>query len=203
MSSLATIMVAGQKGEIPLDNELFRNGSGYVDITAYKAIQNYQKGEKDMEYNRGEIFEYSTNNYDKKKALILSADFRKESRFISILVLQDEPKGIVNVPITTSSGIMYADCGLVSFCTNERLGDFLRVTTGKEMEQIDEGIAKCLGIERKTVEVPVAKTLELPAKVEYEKVVEVADNTAELAAAKAEANVYKDLYEKLLAKMIG
>lgn len=189
-----------------MDNELLRNGAGYVDFTAYKAILNYQKGENVMEYNRGEIFEYSTNNYDKKKALILSADFRKESRFISILVLQDEPKGAVNVPIRTAGGIMYADCGLVSFCSNDRLGDFLRITTEEEMQQVDEGIAKCLGIEQKTVEVPVlpveskmemkADTLTIENKLAVEAV-------EELAAAKAEANVYKNLYEQLLAKMIG
>ena len=27
-----------------MDKELFRNGSGYADPTAYKALQNYQKG---------------------------------------------------------------------------------------------------------------------------------------------------------------
>lgn len=186
-----------------MDNDLLRNGSGYVDITAYKALQNYQKGERDMEFNRGEIFEYSTNNYEKKKALILSADFRKESRYISIVLLQDDAKGVINVPIKTVGGTMYADCGLVSFCTNERLGNFLKTATDEEMAQIDEGIAKCLGIEQKTVEVPAVRTLELPAPVKYERVVEVADNTAELAAAKAEANVYKNLYEQLLEKMLG
>lgn len=190
-----------------MDNDLLRNGSGYVDITAYKALQNYQKGESDMEFKRGEIFEYSTNNYEKRKALILSADFRKEIRYISIVLLQDDAKGVINVPIKTVGGTMYADCGLVSFCTNDRLGNFLKAATDDEMAKIDEGVAKCLGIEQKTVEniveVPTVKTLELPAGVKYERVVEVADNTEELAAAKAEANVYKNLYEQLLAKMIG
>lgn len=188
-----------EKGEICLDNNLFRNGSGYADPTAYKAILNYQKGENIMEFNRGEIFEYSTNNGESKKALVLSADFRKESRYISILVLQDEPKGMVNVPIRTAGGIMYADCGLVSFCTNERLGDYLRVATEEEMQQIDESVARCLGIEQKTVEVtPPPMTLlsaEEDANAEF--------FSEELATAKAEAKIFKDLYEKLLAKMIG
>lgn len=193
-----------------MNRELLRNGSGYVDFTAYSAIKNIESENESMEYNRGEIFEYSTNNYDRKKAVILSADFRKESRFISILVLQDEPKGMVNVPVKTSSGIMYADCGLVSFCTNERLGDFLRITTEEEMQQIDEGIAKCLGIEQKTVEItkevpvfPMESTLAMNAHtltLENKPAVEAVE---ELATAKAEANVYKNLYEQLLAKMIG
>lgn len=197
-----------------MNRELLRNGSGYVDFTAYSAIKNIESENESMEYNRGEIFEYSTNNYDRKKAVILSADFRKESRFISILVLQDEPKGMVNVPVKTASGIMYADCGLVSFCTNERLGDFLRITTEEEMQQIDEGIAKCLGIEQKTVE--VEKIVEVPVKkqeqrTEFEEFKEIylkASETvqqmlSDIVTAKAEANVYKNLYEQLLAKMIG
>ena len=191
-----------------MGNELLRTGSGYVDITAYKALQNYQKGESDMEFNRGEIFEYSTSNYEKKEALIISADFRSGSRFISILVLKNEEKGVINVPIITSSGIKYADCGLVSFCSSERLGNFLRIATDAEMAQIDEGIAKCLGIEQKTVE----KVVEVPV----EKIVEVTPPPAdsapnfkhmklleELTTVKAEANVYKNLYEQLLTKMIG
>lgn len=191
-------------------NDLFRNGSGYADPTAYKAILNYQKGENIMEFNRGEIFEYSTNNGESKKALVLSADFRKESRYISILVLQDEPKGMVNVPIRTAGGIMYADCGLVSFCTNERLGDYLRVATDEEMQQIDESVARCLGIEQKTAEiikeVPVlpmeSKTVISADAIKTEQKLAV-EAVEELAAAKAEANVYKNLYEQLLARMIG
>lgn len=187
-----------------MDNNLFRNGSGYADPTAYKAILKYQKGESIMEFNRGEIFEYNTNNGESKKALVLSADFRKESRYISILVLQDEPKGMVNVPIRTAGGIMYADCGLVSFCSNDRLGDYLRVATDEEMQQIDESVARCLGIESKTVEVEKIVEVTPPPMIlpeANEGTVEIFSE--ELATAKAEAKIFKDLYEKLLEKMIG
>lgn len=185
-----------------MDRELLRNGSGYVDPTAYKALSNYQKGESDMEYKRGEIFEYEmTSGRETKMALVVSADFRKNDRYINVILLTDEPKGQVNVPIVAGGGMMYADCGMVSFASNDRLGNYRRCATKAEMEKIDEGIAKCLGIESKTVEVPEAKAVEHPMPAAP--VAQYADTFEELATARIEANVYKNLYEQLLAKMIG
>lgn len=185
--------MAGESG-IHVDKDLLRNGSGYVDITAYKAINNLERMKK-MEFKRGEVFEYETNSGEIKSALVVSADFRAESNYINIIMLTDAPKGDVNVPIRTSGGMMYADCGMVSFALAFRMGQFLRVTTDDEMAQIDEGICKCLGLESKTIEVPVEKVVEVtPSPVQY---------SEELATAKAEANVYKGLYERLLATMMG
>lgn len=185
--------MAGERG-IHVDKDLLRNGSGYVDITAYKAINNLERMKK-MEFKRGEVFEYETNSGEIKSALVVSADFRAESNYINIIMLTDAPKGDVNVPIRTSGGMMYADCGMVSFAHAFRMGQFLRVTTDDEMAQIDEGICKCLGLESKTIEVPVEKVVEVtPSPVQY---------SEELATAKAEANVYKGLYERLLVTMMG
>lgn len=148
-----------------------------------------------MEYKRGEIFEYNANGYEGRKALIVSANFRSEGRFISVIVLQDEIKGENMVPIVCR-GQMYADCGMVSFTTNERLGNYIRTASEREMQQIDEGICKCLGLEQKTITKTVEKVVEVPTLVQDENI------TAAFMQAKAEANVYKDLYEKLLAKVM-
>jgi len=189
-----------------MDKDLLRNGSGYVDPTAYSAIKNYMKEESRMEYKRGEIYEYEmVNRAETKEALVVSADFRAGNRYLNIIVLTDEPKGEINVPIVCG-GMMYADCGMVSFATNDRFGEFVRTARAEEMAQIDEGIAKCLGIEQKVVE----KVVEVPT-IPVEALMEVTPDgfrcdieaAEELAAAKAEANVYKNLYEQLLAKMIG
>lgn len=189
-----------------MDNELFRNGSGYADITAYKAMKNIEGRTNNMEFCRGEIFEYEHMGSGViKKALVVAADFRKNDRFISIIILTDEPKGKINVPINCQ-GIMYADCGMVSFATNDRLMDYIRTATADEMAQIDEGIAKCLGLEQKTVEVPVEKVVEVtPPPMVLPEVHEgtVEFFSEELATAKAEAKIFKDLYEKLLEKVMG
>ena len=180
------------------DYEILRNGSGYVDPTAYKAIQNYQRGEDILVLKRGEIYEYEMQNGKGiKNALIVSADFENDNGYLNVIVLTDEEKteGLF-IPIVCG-GMMYADCGMVSFALRNRIGNYVRTATDKEMAQIDAGIAKCLGIEQKTVEVPVEKVVEVPALVQY------SDNTEELMQAKAEAGIYKDLYERLLAKVMG
>lgn len=187
-----------------MDRELFRNGSGYVDITAYKALSNIEKENSKMEFNRGEIFEYEqVGRGDIRKALIISADFRAKDRFLNAILLTEEPKGDHNVQVVCE-GMMYADCGMVSFVSNDRLGNFIRTATEAEMRQIDEGIAKCLGIERKTVEVPVEKIVEVPAQnsAHYppEKHLMLAER---LASAKTQADIYKNLYEQLLEKVVG
>lgn len=202
-----------------MDYELRRNGSGYYDPTAYEALRNYQRGGSGMEFKRGEIFEYEqVNRVENRLALVVSADFRAGDRYISIILLTEEPKGQINVPIRMVGGIMYADCGMVSVAVNDRLFDFKKTATDAEMAQVDEGIAKCLGLEQKmvekVVEVPVEKIVEvqkLPVTSQCsfteegfhsESMIDV-EKVEELAAAKAEANVYKNLYEQLLAKMIG
>lgn len=187
------------KGE-KVDRELMKNGSGYHDPTAYKALSNIERDE-DMDYKRGEIFEIEMNNRpDTKKALVVSADFRSGENYLNVIVLTDEPKGNVNVPIVCE-GKMYADCGMVSFITSNRLLRFIRKAREDEMNQIDEGIAKCLGLEMKDVGLPTESIAKIVAPMIVEPSVEVFSE--ELATAKAEANIYKDLYEKLLAKVMG
>jgi len=183
--------------------DLLRNGSGYVDFVAFEAIKNIEKEKKAM-FKRGEIFEYEMRDRgDVKMALVVSADFRANDRFVNIIILNENPVGEVTVPIVCR-GKMYADCGMVSFAHTDRMLDFVRKATDAEMAQIDAGIMECLGLERKELELPEAKIPEFKeialmpmqeAKVET--------YSEELATAKAEANVYKDLYEKLLAKMLG
>lgn len=175
---------------------MFRNGSGYADPTAYKALSNIERDGK-MDFNRGEIFEYEEVNKGKyRKALILSADFRANDRIQSIILLNEEPKGDHPVPIVCE-GMMYADCSMVSFARNDRLGRFCRKATQEEMDRIDEGVAKCLGIEE-TVQTHKYYYPGEPVPQEP-----IHDNAEELVTAKAEAKVYKDLYENLLAKVMG
>lgn len=184
-----------------MDKELFRNGSGYVDITAYKALSNIEKEINNMEFNRGEIFEYEeVNRGILRKALIISADFRSGERSQSVLLLTEEPKGEINVPIVCE-GMMYADCGRVSFAMADRIGRYIRTATAEEMAQIDEGVAKCLGLEQKEMDLmPLSSPLPISTT---EEVTAVEFYSEELATAKAEAKIFRDLYEKLLAKVMG
>ena len=175
-----------------MDNELLRNGSGYIDQTAYKAITNIEKGQENMEFKRGEIFECVQSRGDIRKALIVSADFRSRDKFLNTIFLTEEPKGNINVPIVCG--------GMVSFVSNDRLENFIRRATDAEMQEIEKGIAKCLGIELKMHSVePLAEVT--PLLQAQESTVEFFSE--ELAELKTEAKIYKNLYEKLLAKVMG
>ena len=147
-----------------------------------------------MEFKRGEIFQYKIG-YDYKPALVVSADYRANDNILNIIVLDDEERRD-SVQIVCN-GIMYADCAFISYGYANSFGSFIRIATEAEMEAIDAGIAKSLGIKQKTVEkvlkVPVAKTGEVPVEA----------FSAELASAKTEASIYKNLYEQLLAKVMG
>lgn len=181
--------------------DLLRNGSGYVDFVAFEAIKNIEKEKKAM-FKRGEIFEYEMRDRgDVKMALVVSADFRASDRYISVIVLNENPVGEVTVPIVCR-GKMYADCGMVSFAHTDRILEFVRKATDEEMAQIDAGIMECLGLNDISIPtVSVAEAMKPMLVKEAEPKVEIFSE--ELATAKAEANVYKDLYEKLLDKMLG
>jgi len=184
-------------------NDLLKNGSGYVDLTAYLAMKNYGIGDKDMEFKKGEIFEYETANGNFRLALIVSADFRCSDRLLNGILLTEEPKGSVNVPINCR-GIMYADCGMVSICADSKLGNYIRSITKEEQAAIDEGLAKCLGLESMVIEKEVIKEIVKEVPTESNATDSVSsDVTAEIAQLKAEAKIYKDLYENLLEKALG
>lgn len=193
-----------------MHSELLRNGSGYIDYTAYRAIKNIKESENKMGFRRGEIFEYEMKDRSENAiALVVSADFRANDRFLSVIVLKDEPKGKVNVPIRCNA-MMYADCGMVAFADSDRMLNFIRIATEEEMQQIDEGIAKCLGIEQQVSIVESEAVPETPKKTGFEEFKEIYLKTSEkvqqmedIATAKAEANVYKNLYEQLLEKVMG
>lgn len=136
--------------------DLLRNGSGYVDITAYKAIKNVERNMNMANCKRGEIFEVRMNNSDEtRKALVISADFRIGRTFQSVVFLCDEQEQEDWVPVVCR-GMMYADCSKISYVDAKRLYSFIRTATENEM-----------------------------------------------AAVQKEAEIYKNLYNQLLEKLIG
>lgn len=192
-----------------MDYELFRNGSGYVDYTAYKAILNIERDKK-MEFNRGEIFEYETFKNENRKALIVSADSRKNNEIQSVILLIDEPKTDKAIPVVCE-GMMYAECDLISFVRSDRLINFIRVAREEEMAKVDAGIAQALGIEQEKTEIviekrsePVEFTIEKNKPVIFDpKPASVEVFSEELIKAQTEAETYKNLYDQLLSKVLN
>lgn len=194
-----------------MDKELFRNGSGYVDPTAYKALQNYQRSEGTMIINRGEIWEVIVGNSNEyKAALVLSAGYRANDKRVSIILLEDIERRD-SVPVVCQ-GMKYVDCTYVSFCYADKFETFIKCATENEMKAIDAGVAKALGLEMQDLGMPTESIAEVIAPMVAEdqddaNLVKIAAEelgrcTVELEKVKAQASIYKDLYEQILAKVM-
>jgi len=211
-----------------MDYELKRNGSGYYDPTAYKAMTNLIKGEGTMEMKRGEIFEYNMQNGELKYVLVISSDERKSDRFLSIIVLSNEPKGRINAPVVCKKQ-MYADCCMVSYGYSDRFGCYVRTATEREMQEVEAGIMEALDIKATASNDAFEDTTyclmrELEGKLEeanrqivegHEHVerllaenerlrnAEPANDPAEVVKLMTERDTYKHLYEQMLERFIG
>lgn len=176
-------------------NELKRNASGYYDPTAYEALKGVMKT---MEIKRGDIFfvEYGKYQFDfpvmgreqSRPAIIVSND--KGNMFsssVEIVYLTTQEKK----PLPTHCNVLCrtpstALCEQVYTVPKDRLGDFIRTCTDREMKAIDECLKVSLGLSdepQHTPAAPVANT-----------------DTAQLTV---ERDLYKRLYEQMLEKMIG
>lgn len=151
---------------------------------------NQSKGVK-----RGDIFYianskfYSTDpsNEAGRPGIIVSNDTLNEhSPVVEVVYLTTKDKK----PMPTHVGILCkipstALCETIYTVTKDRLGDFVRSCTDKEMAEINRGMLCSLGITA-----PVA---------EREREVETSEN-ADTTSLAVEKNLYKTLYEQLLDK---
>lgn len=190
--------------------ELMRNAEGYNDPTPYNAIKNMENGGATMEFRKGEIFEMESKNGEVRYALVVSSDERAEDKLLNVIVMNDRPVGRINVPVVCH-GIHYADCGYVSFTSNERLGNFVRKATDKEIAEVDAGIMKSLGIENVCVAPTDDKSLldELKAYkeafAELKKAHREQENKAynDTIAIRTERDLYKSLYDQILERLVA
>lgn len=124
-------------------DELKRNGSGYYDPTAYKAIKNL-KEDDEMEMKRGDIYLCHRPGQEPTMYLNVSAEGRT-GIFASMIMLTDKENLLYGAPINCH-GIKYASCDLVMYMKKENLTDFVKCATADEMAEVDKMVADALGI---------------------------------------------------------
>ena len=135
----------GEKKEGEKEVSLAKNGSGYYDPTAHKALTNIISESKPA-CLRGDIYTFELkNSATERKMLVIGSDDRKTDRWISVLVLNDEARGRNTVPIVAGS-MMYADCDRATYVDRNNVLNFIRTATEEEMAQIDKAICESLGI---------------------------------------------------------
>lgn len=108
---------------------LNRNGSGYFDSTAYKAIMGMAKA--------GDIW---TANDGRDEVLIL----RNQGTFCNCLSLTDRSNDNQCIEIV-SAGMMYTNPGMVRYLFNNRLGTFVQRLPDDEFQKVREAVAETLG----------------------------------------------------------
>lgn len=106
-----------------------RNGSGYIDSTAFKAIMGMVKA--------GDIW---TANDGREEVLIL----RNQGSLCNCLMLTDTCRGDQCIEIN-SAGVMYTNPGMVKYLFNDRLGTFVQRLPDDEFRKVREAVAEALG----------------------------------------------------------
>ena len=177
-----------------MDSEIYFNGSGIKDPTAYKAIMEVDDMELLSEYKRGEIYEFDPDNSIRKEsyALVISADFRCKERVISVIILSDNTRSINDVLINCR-GVKYAAPSGVQYTFSDKIGNFVRSATREEMDEVDKQISRYLGLNHCNDVVTEVKNEDPVSSSPM-------DHTAMIEAI-TEARVYKQLCDRLLSEL--
>ena len=200
-------------------DELRRNGSGYYDPTAYKALKNIEREEQEMEVRKGEIWEVEMGN-NLRTVLVLA----EHGSYSTVLIFSDEQRERRTVQLN-AQGMKYTEPGMITYKFNDGFNKFIRLTTDEEFADIMNQVAGALEIEKKEeayIPFVVAETKEiqrLQAELEdaSAKILELEKDNVQLAATiyenektdsnitilKTERDLYKSQFESLLERVIA
>ena len=111
------------------------------------AIDNY-----DVVANRGEVHKFleSDGTYKGKKCLVVSCNRRASERIVSILILSSRASKVNAVDVPVDDKVMYANCGLVTYCPRTSIGELIAVAPHEVMDVIDSCIIDELGLGNST-----------------------------------------------------
>lgn len=185
-----------------------RNASGYYDSTAYEAIKNIIESEKvnRMTINQGEIWEIKQNNGTYRNVIVLAV----HDDVAQVLQLIDVGNSY-SIEINCQ-GIKYTDPRKIQYTFNDTFTDFIRNLKTEEFDKIMNAVADCLGLSTHHTEEAVEpvdfqeelkNAMKKPViEMTQDSIVFNQADTEELIKAKAERDIFKGLYEKLLADVM-
>ena len=199
------------------DRELKRNASGYYDETAYKAILNAQKGEHNMNIKPGDIYEFWGKNDKKITALILAVNENT-----SIMLQLHDYKNHNDIEVLSKS-IMYTNPEMLQYVFNDNLTNYIKTVTDEQYKSVMKEVKKVIGFDNAHDSSSAEENEALKNKIknlenkikeqefEVKQKIECAhtlnenmnDNLHEISVLKTERDLYKDLYEKILTKLLS
>ena len=184
-----------------------RNSEGYYDPTAYEAIKNAER-ERNMQVKRGDIYFIKKTNINSgseqengRPAIVVSNNTGNanadvvEVVYTTLQVKTPLPTHVQVVARVKSTAL----CEQIFTVSKDRLQEFVRSCTEKEMEQIDKALMISLGIkqpEQATKEVIKEVVREVPAEVTQ------AEREA-MIKLQAERDIFKGLYDEMFKKICG
>lgn len=201
-------------------NELKRNGSGYYDPTAYKAMINAEKGEDEMKIYEGEIYEVQRNDGRFMEVVIIAV----HEETSNILILSDKNSdGSTRV---ICKGEKYTDANRICYIFNDQIRTFIRKMKDEEFAKILDDVRNSLGIKQSTmfefewsekvvklesrIDSLIRQKEDLLNKIEYleynakEQAEESSgEHENEMYKLQVERDFYKEMYNKLLGKLIA
>jgi mRNA interferase MazF len=177
-----------------------------------------------MEIKRGDIFYIQKGNvttgseqYPDRPAVIVSNDKCNEhSPCVEIVYMTTQEKN----PMPTHVEVMchvpsIALCEGVQTISKDRVGNYIRSCTDKEMDAIDEALVVSLGIDSEknltarnaiaSFEIRALKSLNAKLEKENDRLRESKSNgeSEEIIALQTKCELYKQQYETLLEKVLG
>lgn len=193
-------------------NDIRYNGSGYYDETAYKAIKNIDRGGMaSMEYNKGEIWEIETANGITREVLLVQCF----DDYAAALTLVDSQPNHTYMQIK-SQDLRYMDCGRLGYVFYDKFVKFVRMVSDEELKEIQYRIASALDLpamEMTEAAEPAPASVDAEAdtatqqqddapesKCELQQL--LMDSALELQGMTRERDVYKELYNQLLGKLL-
>lgn len=200
------------------DKELWLNGSGYPDPTAYKAMKGVMD---DMRDRIGEVWEVNTNK-GTKTVLVVA---KKEGAY-ALLDMFDEPKRYTDITVNLNGEDWHTNSVMFSYCLDDRFvekvgtlseDDFNMAleTIGRtfdvpmcgdseELECAKEIIkAKNEQIENLRIEVVDLKADCKKLSGELQDVILNDDPSADMVRLETERDLYKSLYEQAFERLVA
>lgn len=193
-------------------NDIRYNGSGYYDETAYKAIRNTDRGgTASMEYNKGEIWEIETANGTTREVFLVQCF----DDYAAVLTLIDSQPNHTYMQIK-SQDLRYIDCGRLGYVFYDKFVKFIRMVSDEELKEVQYRIASALDLPAlemsdtaEPAPAPVAAEMatatqpqddDPESKFELQQL--LMDSALELQGMTRERDVYKELYNQLLGKLL-
>lgn len=172
-----------------------RNAEWYIDPTAFQAIKNNLKESNKMEIYNGDICEVKVGNTE-RTILVLDV----HGKYVSGISLCEDDRLPLSI---VAQGMRYGDPAFISYYYKDNVVNYIRSLSSDELDEI---LLQVIAVFEKNLADKPSKTVtttpvKLPAATPDTKE-HVLETNLELAKVIAERDVFKSLYEQLLASVI-